>query len=188
MKKYKTRLHFKRKSFLRYLIIPILIFIIYGTMKYFNNHLDDMIIFKNKIPDMYFTIIICAGLISLFIIWLLSPISPFKSQRMRLKLKDIIEINKFYYLGENTTRIRNSMGFVYWWEDNRFYLKVYPFGGKWTAKTNELTEILESSINMILETVDDANLILHYTYSIQKELIELTQQKNGVNDNGRTLY
>ncbi|MCU7557356.1 hypothetical protein [Macrococcus capreoli] len=156
MKKYKTRLHFKRKSFLRYLIIPILIFIVYGSMKYFNNHLDDMIIFENKIPDMYFTIIICAGLISIFVIWLFSPISPFKSQRMRHKLKDIIEINKFYYLSENTNRIRSSMVFIYWWDNNRFYLRVYPNGGKWTSKTNELKEILESSFNMIVETVDDA--------------------------------
>lgn len=178
MKKYKTRLHFKRKSFLRYLIIPILIFIIYGTMKYFNNNIDEIIIFKNKIPEIYLSITICAGLLSLLIIWILSPISPFKSQRMRLKLKDIIEINKFYYLGENTTRIRNSMGFVYWWEDNRFYLKVYPFGGKWTAKTNELTEILESSINMILETVDDAepNFTLYVFNTERIDRIDATKK------------
>ncbi|TDM21190.1 hypothetical protein ETI05_00140 [Macrococcoides canis] len=155
MKKYRTRLHYKRKSFFRYLIIPISFLVIYGTMKYFNYHLEALIIFKEKIPNIYLSITLCVALLSLLLIWLLSPVSPFKSQRMRLKLKDIIEINKFYYLGDNTTRIRNSMVFVYWWHDNRFYLRAYPHGGKWTAKTNELTEILESSFNMLLETVDD---------------------------------
>lgn len=155
MKKYRTRLHYKRKSFFRYLLIPLLIFIIYGSMKYFNNHIDETIIFKNKIPDIFLLITVCLGLLALLLIWLLSPISPFKSQIMRHKLKDIIEINKLYYLGDNTTRIRISMVFVYWWDNNRVYIRVYPHGGKWTSKTNELTEILESSLNMILETVDD---------------------------------
>ncbi len=178
MKKYKTRLHFKRKSYLRYLIIPFLIFIIYGSMKYFNNHLDEIIIFKNKIPEIYLSFTICAGLLSLFLIWVLSPVSPSKSQRMRLKLKDIIEINKFYYLGENTARIRNSMVFVYWWDDNRFYLRAYPFGGKWTAKTNELTEILESSFNMILETIDDAepNFTLYVFNTERIDRIDATKK------------
>lgn len=103
------------------------------------------------------------GLVS----WYISPISFTRRQRVRYKLKTIIEQNHFYY--ENPKqKIISSMQIKFYWIDTQLVLEVYPNGGSYTSKMSELSKIFETAFNMNVLSVDN-DTPNHTRYALSKE-------------------
>lgn len=113
-----------------------------------------------------------------FLVIYLSPISFSKNQRIKNSLRKIIEINDFYYENRELNKITLSLKFKFYWIQNNLYIEVYPNGGKFTKKMNELTPIFETSLNMTVLSVQD-DFANHTTYILSNSInkyIDVTNQ------------
>lgn len=91
----------------------------------------------------------------LFLCLYLSPLSPSKIRRLKIKLKKIIEINGFYHENKETKKIISSMKFKFWYDNNQLFIDVYPNGGKYSKSMNELNSVLETGLALSIESVQD---------------------------------
>lgn len=122
-----------------------------------------------SLPEHLFLTTCAILLINTFYIWFTSPLSFSKIQRMKNLLKKIIEVNKFYYENNELGKIILSMKIKFYWIDNKLYLEIYPNGGQFTHKMNELTSILQTALNMTVIAVQD-DFADHTTYILTKEI------------------
>lgn len=97
---------------------------------------------------------------------LFSMYSPLKSQRIKNKLKKIIEVNGFYYENKDDGTIFHSMIMKFYTIDEELYIEVYPDGAKYSDKMNDLTQVLQTALNLTVLSVqnDYAN---HSTYILK---------------------
>lgn len=105
---------------------------------------------------------------SCFYILHTSPLSFSVNQRMINKLKKIIEVNNFYYENKETHKITLSMVIKFYWMDNKLHLEIYPSGGQFTNKMNELTSTFQTALNMTVIAVQDDHAD-HTTYILTKK-------------------
>jgi len=140
--KHKVKLRTKQPDLISYLIKVLL-----GTLPLVSYFLIEraLLILKEisiilTLPDHFFLIACAILLINTFYTWFASPISFSKTQRMKNSLKTIIEVNNFYYENTELSKIILSMVIKFYQLDNKLYLEVYPNGGQFTHKMNELTQ------------------------------------------------
>ena len=161
-KKYRAKLKFKQPIWYMYFSLPFLgtfLILIFFGFDYLLNKLH----FQFSIPiSIYFYLSLLTFLVSL-IIWYFSPVSLSRVQRTKRILKRIIEENNFYYANSKTNKIHSSMIISFHWEDSSLILNVYPLGGKYTAKMNELTAIFQTAFNMTVVSIQD-DFADHTTY------------------------
>lgn len=168
--KHKGKLKTKQPDFIAYLIkifigvIPVICYFFLKKVSIILNELD----FQLIIPRYYLFISYLILTVNTFFVWFKSPLSFSKIQRMKYKLKHIIEANQFYYENKDLNKITLSMLIKFYWFENNLYLEVYPNGGKYTYKMNELTEIFQTSLNMTVISVQD-DFANHTTYILSKE-------------------
>lgn len=168
--KHTVKLKTKQPDFISYLIkislgaIPLVCYIMLKKVLTNFNEFGINIHLPN-----YLLLIIYVILVSnIFFTWFTSPISFSKIQRIKNKLKQIIEIDQFYYENKDLNKITLSMLIKFYWLENNLYLEVYPNGGKYTHKMNELTEIFQTSLNLTVISVQD-DFANHTTYILSKE-------------------
>ncbi|MDC2867809.1 hypothetical protein [Bacillus sp. BP-3] len=170
--RYHHKVKFKNKQpdlisyFIKILLgsLPLICYlIIVNTL----NNLNEVGI-SLSLPTYFFFIacLILAG--TTFYTWFKSPLSFSKNQRMSNKLKKIIEVNKFYSENSETHKIILSMIIHFYWIEEKLYLEVYPNGGHYTHKMNDLTLIFQTALNMTVITVQD-DYADHTTYILTKE-------------------
>ncbi|MGR6899381.1 hypothetical protein [Rummeliibacillus sp. BSL5] len=169
-KYHKAKLKTKQQGWfipIKYSILAVIPLIINFTFTTMSKTLKEInIIFE--IPNLSKSIVFLWLILFLITAWYLSPISFSKIQRMRYKLKQIIEVNQFYYENKDLNKITLSMLIKFYWLEDNLYLEVYPNGGKYTHKMNELTEIFQTSLNMTVIAVQD-DFANHTTYILSKE-------------------
>lgn len=163
--KHKVKLRTKQPDLISYLIKVLL-----GTLPLVCYFLIEraLIILKEigivlTLPDHFFLIACVILLINTFLTWFTSPLSFSKTQRMKNSLKKIIEANKFYYENNELSKIILSMEIKFYQLDNKFYLEIYPNGGQFTHKMNELTSTFQTALNMTVIAVQD-DYADHTTY------------------------
>jgi len=163
--KHKVKLRTKQPDLISYLIKVLL-----GTLPLVSYFLIEraLLILKEisiilTLPDHFFLIACAILLINTFYTWFASPISFSKTQRMKNSLKTIIEVNNFYYENTELSKIILSMVIKFYQLDNKLYLEVYPNGGQFTHKMNELTSTFQTALNMTVIAVQD-DYADHTTY------------------------
>lgn len=161
-KKYKAKLRFKQPIWYQYLAIPLLGLVLIGICFALDYTLDNSFL-KINVPQSIFIYLAIGTFIATFITWYISPLSFSKVQRTKRILKKIIEENKFYYANSETNKIHSSMLIKFYWDKNDLILNIYPLGGKYAAKMNELTVIFQTAFNMTVVTVQD-DYADHTTY------------------------
>ncbi|WP_369381525.1 hypothetical protein [Lysinibacillus fusiformis] len=151
-KKYKVKLRYKQPPIYIYFLIPMigLVFLLFCfTLEKAVLMLNGNFSFPTHIYIVGTLITIILTLFSIY----KSPISFSKIQRLKFKMKKIIEENKFYY--ENEKRIVSSMLIKFYWLENDLFLEVYPQGGKYSLKMDDLTLMFQTSLNLTVISVQN---------------------------------
>lgn len=165
--KYKTKLRFKQPPWYWYLVFPwtgLGLCVLCWAIDYSFNLLN----INYALPKLFYLLAILTTILLALFAWFISPLSFSKVQRMRRKLKRIIEENKFYYQNSESQEIRSSMIIKFKWIEEKFFLEVYPNGGKYTSKMNELTTIFQTALNMNVIAVQE-DFADHTTYILSNE-------------------
>lgn len=180
--KYKAKIKSKQPGWYWYFSFPLIgigFYMLCLATEQFTKSLEALNIYLNFPGYFYLLSIIATLLLSLFA-FSISPITPFKIQRTRIKLKRIIEENGFFYEDSETKIIKSSMIIKFYWENQNLNLEVYPNGGKYTSRMNELTAIFQTTFNMNVIAVQ-ADYPNHTTYILSNEennYIDVTNQWN----------
>lgn len=129
------------------------------------------------LPTSLYFISYALFLLNTFLTIYFSPISFSKNQRIKNTLLKVIEINDFYYENKELNKITLSMKMKFYWFQNNLYIEVYPSGGKFTKKMNELTSIFETSLNMTVLSVQD-DFANHTTYILSNQIHNFIDSSN----------
>ncbi|MCK1167686.1 hypothetical protein GKS17_08075 [Streptococcus uberis] len=151
----KHKIKVKHKPFSKFLfLIPFLfsltlsffVFVIYKerTLLSINNDLMSYILIWS----------IIISLILLLMSYLLSPF--FIYHFIKNKLKRILYINNFYATNNKNGEVLHSAEFIYWKQNNKLYIQFHPNGLNIANRMNDLQPILETSLKMYVEEVDDS--------------------------------
>lgn len=99
--------------------------------------------------------------------WYFSTYSFSKVKRTKYILKKIILENGFYFAFKNEIFVRSSLIVLFYWEKQDLFLEVYPNGGSYSNKIDDLTKNFETAFNMTVLSVqnDSSN---HTTYHLTK--------------------
>lgn len=76
--------------------------------------------------------------------------------KTKRKLREIIFVNNFYSINDNTNEIVQSAIFIYYYKNDKLCIEFHPNGLKCASKMNELQPILETALNMFVEEIDDS--------------------------------
>ena len=164
-KKYTVQLRNKQPLFTFYLAFPIVGIGLTGLLKALvtlNNSISA--ITSNNHSERLQNLLFCSYLLLIALTILsvyLSPFSFSKNRRMKLKLLKIIEQNDFYKENKKSGQIISSMKMIFYYTNHRFIIEIYPLGGQYTSKMNDLGSILETGLNLQLEAVQDD----HHSYT-----------------------
>ncbi len=162
--KYRAKLRYKQLDLIWYLSFSIIgigsLFFIKFLNSFFNS------INSNYLVPNYIYILVLVLLTSInLILFYQSPISFSEKQRNKNKLLQLIEQNHFYY--EVNGKIRSSMEIVFYYIQEELHIEVYPLGGKYTYKLDELGKLFETKFNMTLITIQN-DYADHTTYILSK--------------------
>lgn len=100
------------------------------------------------------------------LIWFFSKRSPFKALKIRSILKQVIEVNGFYYENKESGIITHSMEMKFYMINDELFIEVYPNGGKYSSKMNDLTQILQTALNLTVISIQDDHAS-HSTYILK---------------------
>ena len=176
-KKYKVKLRYKQPPIYKYLLLPVLCLVII----LFFLTLENLIMIFNENFSFPKKLYVIEG----FILFILlgfsifkSPISFSRIQRTKFKLKKVIEENNFYY--ENNNRIISSMVIKFYWVENNLILEIYPLGGSFSTKMNDLTLTLQTALNLTVTSVQN-DYPNHTTYVLSNTLNNFIDSSNDWN-------
>lgn len=79
-----------------------------------------------------------------------------KKYSLKSKLKQIIYNNNFYSKNDNVKEISKSSFFLFYKKDSKLFLEFHPSGLSVANRMNDLQPILETSLKMYVEEVDDS--------------------------------
>ncbi len=150
--KYRAKLRYKQPTAIWYCsftIIGIALILFFKILQYLLEFLNSNYFISNTI-FLLITIgilVINAGLLYF------SPLSFSKMQKIKYHLIQIIEHNNFFY--ELNGQIRSSMEIVFYFNGTDLHLEVYPLGGKYAYKLDDLTKLFESKLNMTVISVQN---------------------------------
>lgn len=163
--KHKVKLRKKQPDLLAYLsklllgILPLLVYLFiersFSILKEIGINIP--------LPVNFLLVTILFLLANTVYVWFISPFSFSRTQRIKNILKKLIEANGFYYENKELNKIVLSMKIKFYWKDKDLYLEVYPNGGNFSNKMNELTTIFQTTFNMTVVSVQD-DYADHTTY------------------------
>lgn len=163
--KYRAKLRYRQPDLIWYFSFTIIGIGCLLFIKFLNNFLYQINSEYRVSNTLFVFILITLFLVNMYLLYL-SPISFSRNQRIKNKLLQIIEQNNFYY--EVNGRIRSSMLMVFYDLNDELHIEVYPLGGKYTFKIDELGKLFETKLNMNLVTIKN-DYADHTTYVLSNE-------------------
>lgn len=139
--------------------------------------LNNLLVQDISIPTTIYIIVIAFPIVNTLVHWLLGSWSPFKLQRIKNTLKKVIEVNGFYYENADTGKITLSMIIKFYKIDDNLHLEVYPCGGKFSNKLNDLTPIFQTALNLTVISVQDDHPN-HTTYILKDNVSNVIEFDN----------
>ena len=119
-----------------------------------------------SIPISVYSLAIALLFINTFFLWIFSKRSPIKTLKIRSILQQVIEVNNFYYENKESGYITHSMIMKFYFVRNELHIEVHPNGGKYSAKMNNLTQILQTALNLNVISIQD-DYASHTTYILK---------------------
>ncbi|WP_336046935.1 hypothetical protein [Solibacillus ferritrahens] len=159
--KLKTKQPDLKAFFIKFFVgaLPLLCFYLIKNALSINHQFGINIPLQDYLKLIVYLLFLINTLFTLYV----SPFSFSRVQRMKYTLRKIIEVNNFYYESKELNKIILSMKIKFYWIDNQLYLEVYPNGGKFTHKMNELTPTFQTALNLTVVSVQ-SDFADHTTY------------------------
>lgn len=173
-KKYKVKLRYKHPPIYLYFLFPLI-----GVLTtLFLFLLENLILIIDDNISFPISLYLYGILITIiFVIFSIykSPASFSRSQRIKLKLRKVIEENNFFY-ENHKRRIVSSMTIVFYWIEDNLVLEVYPHGAKYSLKMNDLTLIFQTALNMTVISIqnDYANHTNYILSNVSNNVIDVS--------------
>lgn len=108
-------------------------------------------------------------LIFLTIIFYKSKYSFSKIQRIKAKLQSVILMNKLYFINPFSKSIDSSITFYFMYSQSKLSIKVFASGASYTEKSNELANILSSSLGLYHnDTKEEDAQFVEYIFDLKR--------------------
>ena len=151
----RHKIKLRRKPPSKWLFLfPLFLVVTSGVFLYTTVKTSDIFNININISPVIILFLIVFDMLCIVISYLLSSFNIFA--KTKRKLREVLFVNNFYSVNDNTNEIVQSAMFIYYYRNNKFYVEFHPNGLKCANKMNELQPILETALKMFVEEIDDS--------------------------------